>query len=68
MSVLTKHNGFVCRDCGSDRLGFVCNGCGNMVCSCKGCSCEQEREEEEHERFLAHREQLHEEVDRGFYD
>lgn len=70
MSVLTKHNWFVCLDCGSDRLGFVCNGCGNMVCSCKGCPCvvEREREEEERDRFEARREQLHDEVDRGFYD
>lgn len=69
--ILTKHNGFVCTGCGSDRFGYVCHGCQQMVCSCReGCDYqeEREREEEERHRILCERERMHDEIDSGYWD
>ncbi len=70
MSVLTRHNGFACLDCGSDQMGMVCSGCGVMVCACKGCDCalEREKEKEEREAVVLRRSEMHEEIESGYWD
>jgi hypothetical protein len=71
--VLSKSNGFVCLRCGSDKMGYVCNECSQMICSCGGMGeCPQgqmqREEEEERDKMEARREQLHRDIDNGYYD